>query len=166
MHSRFTSHGQSPPTHVVDHAQRVGLSGVSAGARVPTDATPRRSALAAASFLLACAPVARAPSAGDSGNIVPRRGATGATTTNAGCSSRSAPHQPRAARTAVGFRPRSVGPEPAVRFETGQTGLRQPLRPFLGVTSVPVSARTTAKNACAHIAKVMWRYQPVQLRTS
>jgi hypothetical protein len=41
-----------------------------------------------------------------------------------------------------------------------------PCPPVLGVTAVPVSARTTAKNACAHIAKVMWRYHPVQLRTS
>jgi hypothetical protein len=147
MPSRCAAHGQSPPTHAVDHARRVGLAVVSAGARVPTDATPHRSALAAASFLLACTPVALAPSAGNRGNIVPRRGATGATTTNAGCSSHSALYQPRAARTAVGFRPRSSGPEPAVRFETGQTGLRQPLHPFLGVTPVPVSARTTAKNA-------------------
>lgn len=38
--------------------------------------------------------------------------------------------------------------------------------PFLGATPVPVSARTTAKNACAHMANVMWRYHPVQLRTS
>src|SRR5262245_29516579 len=38
--------------------------------------------------------------------------------------------------------------------------------PFLGATSVSVSARTTAKNACAHMANVMWRYHPVQLRTS
>jgi hypothetical protein len=41
-----------------------------------------------------------------------------------------------------------------------------PCAPFGGATSVPVSARTTAKNACAHMAKVMWRYHPVQLRTS
>jgi hypothetical protein len=41
-----------------------------------------------------------------------------------------------------------------------------PGAPFWGATSVPVSARTTAKNACAHIAHVMWRYHPVQLRTS
>ena len=166
IHSRVASRRQSPPTHACDHGQRVGRFVVAAGARVPTGATPRRSGLAAASFLLAGAPVAPAPSAGDSGNIVPGRGATGATTTNAGCSSRSALHQPRVARTAVGFRPRSVGPEPAVRFETGQTGLRPPLHPFFWVTSVPVSARTTAKNACAHMAKVMWRYHPVQLRTS
>jgi len=38
--------------------------------------------------------------------------------------------------------------------------------PFLRATSVPVAARTTAKNACAHMANVMWRYHPVHLRTS
>ncbi len=38
--------------------------------------------------------------------------------------------------------------------------------PFFGATCTPVSARITTKNACAHMANVMCRYQPVQLRTS
>src|SRR5215831_9235573 len=41
-----------------------------------------------------------------------------------------------------------------------------PCAPFFGATSVAVAVRTTAKNAWAHMAKVMWRYHPVQLRTS
>ncbi len=41
---------------------------------------------------------------------------------------------------------------------------RSPL--FSGATSRPVSARTTAKNAWAHMANVICRYHPVQLRTS
>jgi len=41
-----------------------------------------------------------------------------------------------------------------------------PCPPFLGAASAPVSARRTVKNACAHMANVMWRYHPVQLRTS
>ena len=39
-------------------------------------------------------------------------------------------------------------------------------RPFFGATGTPRSARTTAKKACAHIANVIWRYQPVHERTS
>lgn len=49
----------------------------------------------------------------------------------------------------------------AKRFRSASTG-----RPFFGTTAVPVSARTTAKKACAHMASVMCRYHPVQLRTS
>lgn len=37
---------------------------------------------------------------------------------------------------------------------------------FGGGGGASVSMRITAKNACAHMANVTWRYQPVQLRTS
>ena len=154
MCSRFPSHRQSPPTRACDHARRVGLAVVAAGARRPTDAIAHRSAWVAA-LRLTRVPAARAPAADGNDNSVPRLDATGATATSAACASRSVRPQPPAVKTAVEFRPRSGGPEPAVRFETGQTGGRQHLRPFLGATSVPVSARTTAKNACAHMAKVM-----------
>jgi hypothetical protein len=159
----LASQSQSPTTPACDHAQRGGRSVVAAGARSPIGATLRRSARVAVAFLLAGAPGAPAPAAGGSDNSGPRLDATGATTTTAGCASRSAFPPPQSARTADGFRPRSGGPEPAVRFETGQAGRRPPSAPFLGATSVPVSARTTAKNACAHMANVMWRYHPVQL---
>ena len=39
-------------------------------------------------------------------------------------------------------------------------------RPFFGASIAPRSARITDKNALAHIASVICRYQPVQLRTS
>ena len=156
MHSRCASHRQSLPTQAVDHAHRVGLSAVSAGARMPTGAPPHRSALAPGSFLLAGAPLAPAPAAGGGDNSVPRLDATGATVTSAGYSSRSALPQPPAARIAGGFRPRSGGPEPAVRFEAGQTGRHQLLRPFFG--GYVISPRFSPHNrqkACAHIANVM-----------
>lgn len=38
--------------------------------------------------------------------------------------------------------------------------------PFFGASGAPHSARTTLKKACAHIASVIWRYQPVHERTS
>ncbi len=38
--------------------------------------------------------------------------------------------------------------------------------PFFGRSLSIAAARTTAKNACAHIANVICRYHPVQLRTS
>ena len=38
--------------------------------------------------------------------------------------------------------------------------------PFFGAAWAPVSSRMTLKKACAHIAKVMWRYHPVKERTS
>jgi hypothetical protein len=38
--------------------------------------------------------------------------------------------------------------------------------PFFGAASAPVSWRITLKKALAHIASVMWRYQPVNERTS
>lgn len=67
--------------------------------------------------------------------------------------------------------PSNFGPaqsdwSPRCALKRDKRGFVSPCAPFLGVTSVPVSARTTAKNACAHMAKVMWRYHPVQLRTS
>ena len=105
-HSRFASHRQSPPTPICDHMQRGGRCVVSAGAKVPTGATPRQAALAAAAFLHAGALVAPAPAASGSDNSGPRLDATGATATSAGCSWRSALQPSPAARTAGGFRPR------------------------------------------------------------
>src|SRR5262249_13249331 len=55
---------------------------------------------------------------------------------------------------------------PRWALKRAKLGLVRPLPPFWGAPSVPVSARTTAKNAWAHMANVMWRYHPVQLRTS
>ena len=39
-------------------------------------------------------------------------------------------------------------------------------RPLFGAIDAPVSARTTVRKACAHMARVICRYHPVQLRTS
>jgi hypothetical protein len=64
------------------------------------------------------------------------------------------------------FGPAQSDRSPRCALKRDKLVFLSPSPPFLGVTSAPVSARTTAKNACAHIAKVMWRYHPVQLRTS
>ena len=130
IHSRVASRRQSPPTHACDHGQRVGRSlwrreqGCQPAPRhVDQGWQLRRFSwlvrrwrvpLPLAIVVISC-PVVVPPA--------PPRPMQDA---------HRAPlyHQPRVARTAVGFRPRSVGPEPAVRFETGQTGLRPPLHPF------------------------------------
>jgi hypothetical protein len=64
------------------------------------------------------------------------------------------------------FAPAQSDRSPRCALKRDKLVVLSPCPPFLGLTSVPVSARTTARNACAHIAKVMWRYHPVQLRTS
>src|SRR5215218_8067270 len=42
----------------------------------------------------------------------------------------------------------------------------RPRPPFFGRSAALAAARITVSVACAHIANVIWRYQPVQLRTS
>jgi hypothetical protein len=64
------------------------------------------------------------------------------------------------------FSPAQSDRSPRFALKWDKLVLVSPWALFLGVTSVPVLARTTAKNACAHMANVMWRYHPVQLRTS
>jgi hypothetical protein len=67
--------------------------------------------------------------------------------------------------------PADVGPAQADRsprcaLKRATLVVLRPDAPFLRATSVPVSTRMPAKNACAHMANVMWRYHPVHLRTS
>ena len=70
------------------------------------------------------------------------------------------PEQPSA------FGPAQADRSPRCALTRDKPVFVRPCTPFLGGTAVPVSARTTAKNACAHRAKVRWRYHPVHLRTS
>jgi hypothetical protein len=64
------------------------------------------------------------------------------------------------------FGPTQADWSPRWALKRARLVLGKPCAPFFRATSVPVAARTTAKNACAHMANVMWRYHPVQLRTS
>jgi hypothetical protein len=64
------------------------------------------------------------------------------------------------------FGPAQADRSPRCALKRAKLVFITPCPPFGGATSVPVSARTTAKNACAHMANVVWRYHPVQLRTS
>jgi hypothetical protein len=75
-------------------------------------------------------------------------------------------HNHKLPKQPADFGPAQADWSPRWALKRARLALGNPCAPFLRATSVPVSARTTAKNACAHMANVVWRYHPVQRRTS
>lgn len=64
---------------------------------------------------------------------------------------------------------RTTQPDRSPRWALKFAKLLAPSRlrsPFFGAAAAPLSLRMTLKKALTHIAKVMWRYQPVNERTS
>jgi hypothetical protein len=133
---------------------------------VPAGTIPYRAAGVAA-FLLAGVAVARAPAAGDREHSVPRLGAIDTTMTTV----QDARRAPRSTSDKLPEQladcdPAQADRSPRCALHRVQLVLVGPCAPFWGATSVPLAARTSAKNACTHRANGMWRYHLVPLRTS
>src|SRR5882724_3418978 len=109
----------------------------------------------------------RVPLDAYNGNIGRHSGAADATATRPGCGGPFGARPALTATTAAAARARSTGGEATLGLERRQrAGLRRGPPTFFNASTAIVPARMTVSKANAHIASVICRYQPLQVRTS
>jgi len=166
-HTPFASHTRSPQAPAASHSHTGGLLGTHLVAVAQAAATPHPSCRRPRARSARQCALAQACLAADSGTSVPRPDASAATTTTSAPLRHSAQPPRPTAKTADEFHYNLARRKIAAGFETRQTAACYlMLAPLFGATSAPLSSRITLKNAPAHIAKVIWRYQPEKERTS